>query len=65
MTNETDAIEYVTQGNYAGSTGWEDVSYEETLTEGRAMLACYRENEPQYPHRLVLREPGQPDQIIN
>lgn len=37
------------------SCGWEDVSEEETRAEGRAQLKCYRENQPQYPHRLIRR----------
>lgn len=43
----------VVQGNYGG--GWEDVTEEETRREGLAQLRTYRENEPQYPHRLISR----------
>lgn len=56
--------EYVTQGHYAESAGWEDVSCEETLAEGRDMLNCYRINEPQYGHRLVRRTEGQRDRVL-
>ena len=41
---------YEVQGNYAG--WWETVTTEDTLAEAREMLKCYRENEPQYQHRI-------------
>lgn len=45
---------WVVQGNYGYGDGWEDVTAEETYREARQRLKEYRENEPQYPHRLKL-----------
>lgn len=44
--------EWEIQGNY-GTYGWETVTTETTRAEAKAMLRCYNENEPQYPHRIV------------
>lgn len=44
---------YVVQGDYG--VGWEDVTEEETRPEGLARLREYRENSPEFPHRLILR----------
>lgn len=44
---------HVVQGNYG--QGWEDVTAEEKRSEARARLREYRENEPQYAHRLIRR----------
>ena len=40
------------QGNYG--QGWETVTAEDTFKEARARLKEYRENEPQYAHRIKL-----------
>jgi len=45
--------EYTVQGYYG--RGWEDVATEDARHEARARLREYRENEPQYAHRLVTR----------
>lgn len=45
--------EFAVQGNYG--QGWEDVTCEDTRPEARARLKEYRENEPQYNHRLITR----------
>jgi hypothetical protein len=45
--------EYEIEGNYG--YGWEVVTTEETYREAREQLKCYRENEPQYAHRLRVR----------
>lgn len=45
--------EFAIQGNYG--QGWEDVSIEETRREASQCLRLYRENEPQYAHRLKVR----------
>ena len=42
---------FVVQGNYG--QGWETVTTEDTRKEALAQLWCYRENETQYPHRVV------------
>lgn len=42
--------EYDIEGNYG--QGWEVVTTEETYREAREQLRCYRENEPQYSHRI-------------
>jgi galactose-1-phosphate uridylyltransferase len=43
--------EWEVQGNYG--SGWETVSIEENETDAKEMLACYNENETQYPHRII------------
>jgi len=42
--------EYEIQGNYG--QGWEAVTTETDKSEARDRLREYRENEPDYPHRL-------------
>jgi len=43
----------VVQGYYG--CGWEDVTAETDPREARARLREYRDNEPEYPHRLISR----------
>lgn len=45
--------EYEIQSNYG--SGWEVVTTELVRSEGLARLREYRENEPQYAHRMVRR----------
>lgn len=45
--------EYAIQGNYG--QGYEDVTCESTHHEAILRLKEYRDNEPQYPHRLIKR----------
>jgi hypothetical protein len=45
--------EYAIQGNYG--QGFEDVTTETTRKEAKERLKEYRENEPQYSHRLIIR----------
>jgi hypothetical protein len=45
--------EYIVQGNY--SQGWEDETTEETWREGMRRLKEYRDNMPEYPHRLIKK----------
>ena len=47
--------ENVVQGYYDSRCGWEDLVTEDTRTEALARLREYRENEPQYRHRLIVR----------
>lgn len=51
--------EYVVQGNYGYGNGYEDVStYPDTpegKKEARDDLIAYRENEPEYTHRIIKR----------
>lgn len=35
--------------------GWEETTREESHKMGRLQLACYRENQPQYLHRLIVK----------
>lgn len=44
---------YIVQGNYG--QGWEDESGSPDRREARADLKAYRENCPEYPHRLIKR----------
>jgi hypothetical protein len=43
--------EYTIQGNYG--QGYEDVTSEDTYKEAKTRLKEYRDNEPQYSHRLI------------
>jgi hypothetical protein len=45
--------EYQVHGDYG--QGFEEVCAEDTHKEARARLKEYRENEPQYRHKLVVR----------
>jgi len=45
--------EYIIQGDYG--QGWEDVTAEDTRTEAKTRLKEYRENEPMYPHRMIVK----------
>lgn len=44
---------FVIQGYYSGT--WEDETQTESHKEARQYLREYRENMPQYPHRLIQR----------
>lgn len=45
---------HVIQGIY-GPYGWEDVDQSESYREARINFRLYRENEPDYPHRMIQR----------
>ena len=45
--------EYHTQGNYG--CGWETVTIDDNYADAKQMLRDYRENEPEYPHRLIKK----------
>lgn len=45
-------MRYVLQGFYAKSIGWEDLTVCESKQEATEELATYRENEPEYSHRM-------------
>lgn len=47
--------EYVVVGNYGYGDGWEDLTSEDNRTDAKQRLKEYRENEPQYDHRLIKR----------
>jgi hypothetical protein len=44
---------FVIQGYYCH--GWEDETEEDTRKEARQQLRDYRENMPEYPHRMIQR----------
>jgi hypothetical protein len=44
---------YVVKGNYGN--GYEDVSQENTFLKGKIRVKEYRENERNYPHKLITR----------
>jgi hypothetical protein len=46
---------FVVQGNYGYGHGWEDLAASEVRKEAREDLKAYRENEPQYAHRMIQR----------
>ena len=41
---------WVIEGNYG--YGWEEVTAEDSYKDARENMRLYRENEPEYPHRL-------------
>lgn len=45
---------WITQANYG--QGWEDVTASTDRLGGQRDLKDYRDNEPQYPHRLISRD---------
>jgi hypothetical protein len=45
--------EWHTQGNYG--CGWETVTIDDNYADAKQMLRDYRENEPEYPHRLIKK----------
>ena len=45
--------EYIICGNYG--QGWEEVNTEMTMEDARRSLKEYRENEPQYIHKLKIK----------
>lgn len=49
---------HVVQGYYG--FGWEDVTASEHSREARANLREYRENCPEYPHRVIQRRERNP-----
>lgn len=49
------SIEHIVQGHYGTGYGWEDETAEDTRKEARERLREYRENMPQYAHRLIRR----------
>ena len=55
-TMRTGKYEYlwIVQGRY-GTGGWDDVHAGESWRDVRQTLKEYRENEPQYPHRVIRR----------
>ena len=44
---------YVIKSNYGH--GWEDTTATDDRRAARADLKAYRENQPEYPHRLVCK----------
>lgn len=48
-------IAFVIQCYTGYGYGWEDVNEEETWKEARRSVREYRENMPQYSHRLIRR----------
>ena len=47
--------EWHVQGYYGREYGWETVCIATSLAEAKRDLKDYRENEPQYPHRVIKR----------
>ena len=53
--------QFVVQGYYGTRYGWEDLCQSESWKEARADFRSYRENETQYPHRLIERREPNPE----
>lgn len=47
--------EWIIQGNYGYGDGWEDLSAYDSPYAAEEDLRLYRENEPEYAHRLIRR----------
>ncbi len=45
--------EYQIHGNYG--SGWEEVTADDTYKEARQTLKDYRINQPEYPHKLIIK----------
>ncbi len=43
------------QSYYGSQYGWEEMTAENTRKAAKEQVKCYRENEPQYSHRIVLK----------
>ena len=52
--------QWIVQGHY-GYHGWEDVTADDNRRIARAELRTYRNEEPQYPHRLIYGRRPNPD----
>jgi hypothetical protein len=61
MKNNKYEYLFIIQGLYGAGYGWEDVTAEESSKEARARLREYRENEPEYPHRMIRRREPNPN----
>ena len=46
---------FIVQTNYGYGHGWEDTTYEETRKAARDQLRTYRDNQPEYAHRSIMR----------
>jgi hypothetical protein len=46
---------WVIQTDYGYGDGWEDTTEEETRAAALEQRNTYRENQPEYPHRLIKR----------
>lgn len=47
--------EYHTQGYYSPYIGWETVTIDYNWKGAKQSLKDYRDNEPQYPHRIIKK----------
>lgn len=54
MSNKYEYL-HVIQGNYGCAHGWEDLCFSDNRTEAFHDFIAYRDNEPEYPHRLIQR----------
>jgi len=50
---------WIIQGSYG--QGWEDVDQSESYQEARNNYRLYRENEREYPHRMINRRELNPE----
>jgi hypothetical protein len=46
---------FIVQSDYGYGQGFEDTTYEDSHKLGRLQLACYRSNQPEYKHRLIVK----------
>lgn len=60
-----DKPQWVVQGLYGHHTGWEDVAATDDYAEAKADYKAYRDNEPQYRHRLIKRRWTRNGTVIN
>lgn len=54
---------YVLQGNYG--YGWDDILEEDSWLDAKRSLQEYRENESEYPHRVITRRVKISDNITS
>lgn len=55
---------WIVQGYYGSLYGWEDLTAEDSYSEGRKQLKVYRQEEPEYNHRLIQRRELNPEYHI-
>jgi hypothetical protein len=51
---------WVVQGNYGYGHGWEDLCASEDRREAASDLRMYRQEEREFPHRLIQRRERNP-----
>ena len=54
MEHRGKKVEFVVQTDYGFGHGWEDSCTEESFTEAKVRLKEYRNNQPEFRHRVHM-----------